>query len=176
VRRLHLAALVAVAGTLAVVTAAVAGGGDNIRERLRGFEEVPVVLTPATGEFKASVRDGQIDYVLSYSGLRGNVTQAHIHIGQELVNGGISVWLCETATNPSPVATTPQCPQSGTVTGTLTAEDVIGPDAQGVAARDFATLLRAIRAGLTYANVHSSKSPGGEIRAQLESGQEGDDD
>ena len=33
---------------------------------------------------------------------RAPSTQAHIHFAQRSVNGGISVWLCETATNPSP--------------------------------------------------------------------------
>jgi len=44
---------------------------------------------------------------------------------------------------------------------------VIGPAGQGIAAGEFAELLAAIRAGKTYANVHSAKFPGGEIRAQL---------
>ncbi len=30
-----------------------------------------------------------------------------------------------------------------------------------------AELVRAIRAGVTYANVHSTKWPGGELRLQL---------
>ena len=32
---------------------------------------------------------------------------------------------------------------------------------------EYAELLRAIRAGVTYANVHSKTYTGGEIRAQL---------
>ena len=62
-----------------------------------------------------------IDYELSYSGLEGTVTQAHIHFGQLSANGSIVIWLCQTLTNPSPVVGTPPCPQSGTVTGTVTA-------------------------------------------------------
>ncbi|MBA3245914.1 MAG: CHRD domain-containing protein, partial [Actinobacteria bacterium] len=45
--------------------------------------------------------------------------------------------------------------------------NVIGPSSQGIAAGEFAELLAAIRAGKTYANVHTSLFPGGEIRAQL---------
>ena len=36
-----------------------------------------------------------------------------------------------------------------------------------VAAGRFDELVRAIRSGTTYVNVHSSLYPGGEIRAQL---------
>ena len=45
-----------------------------------------------------------------------------------------------------------------------------GPAGQGIAPGEYEELLRAIRAGATYANVHSTKYPGGEIRAQLDRG------
>jgi len=44
---------------------------------------------------------------------------------------------------------------------------VIGPSSQGVAAGEFDELIRAIRAGATYVNVHSTLYPPGEIRAQI---------
>jgi hypothetical protein len=92
---------------------------------------------------------------------------AHIHFGQHGVNGGIMVWLCQTAVNVSPVASTPQCPQSGTVSGVVSATDVVGPAGQGIAAAEFAEMAKAINAGVAYVNVHSAKFPGGEIRGQL---------
>jgi hypothetical protein len=151
----------------------------RIREFLTGFQEVPVVSTVAEGEFHARISDDatQIDYELSYSDLEGSVTQAHIHFGQKGVNGGISVWLCG---NPGPGVTPPPgtqaCPAApATITGTLTAANVVGPAGQGIAAGEFAELIQAIRAGKTYANVHSSKFPGGEIRSQIE-GNSGNDD
>jgi len=170
-RRVQFAAVVAVAGLLAVVTAAVAGGGGrDVREHLKGYEEVPAVSTTGFGEFRAEVRDGEITYRLTYSGLEGDVLQAHIHLGQERVNGGISAFLCSNLPDPPP--DTPACPgpRAGTVTGTIEPSDVIGPTGQGIAPGEYAELLRAIRAGVTYANVHSSKHPSGEIRAQLERG------
>ena len=141
---------------------------------MTGYEEVPAVSTVATGEFQSRISDDetQIDYELSYSDLEGAVTQAHIHFGQRSVNGGISVWLCG---NPGPGVVpppgTPACPPSpATVTGSLTASNVVGPAGQGIAAGEFAELIRAIRAGRTYANVHTTKFPGGEIRSQIAPG------
>lgn len=142
---------------------------DDLNSRLRGYNEVPAVSSAATGHFRASIdkASNSIRYEVSYSGLEGTVTQSHIHIGQRGVNGGITIWLCQTATNVSPVASTPVCPQSGSVSGVVTAADVVGPAGQGIAATEFAEVLAAIRAGVAYANVHSSKFPGGEIRGQL---------
>ena len=79
------------------------------------------------------------------------------------------------APNPTP-AGTQACPaQPATITGTITAANVVGPDAQGVAPGDFADLVRALRAGVAYANVHTTKYGGGEIRGQFP-GDDGDDD
>ena len=144
-------------------------GRDRIEARLKGFQEVPAVSSTASGRFKATLDSvsGTLTYELSYSGLEAPVRMAHIHIGQRGVNGGIMVWLCQTVAPPSPVATTPPCPQSGTVSGFISAADVIGPAGQGIAATEFAEMAKAINAGVAYVNVHSSKFPGGEIRGQL---------
>jgi hypothetical protein len=155
-----------------IVTAALADDSksrDRIEARLKGFAEVPAVSSAASGRFKARFDSASqtLSYELSYSGLEDAVRMAHIHLGQHGVNGGIMVWLCQTAAFPSPVASTPQCPQSGTVSGVISAADVIGPAAQGIAAAEFAEVIRAIGAGAAYANVHSNKFPGGEIRGQL---------
>jgi hypothetical protein len=163
---------IAAAAGLVCATAFAGGRGDdhgNVQARLKGFQEVPAVSTAAAGRFKARI-DGAsmtLHYELSYDGLEGDVRQAHIHFGQRGVSGGIMIWLCQTATNPSPVVTTPTCPQSGAVAGVVGAADVVGPAGQGVAASEWAEALAAIRAGVAYANVHSSKFPTGEIRGQL---------
>jgi hypothetical protein len=69
----------------------------------------------------------------------------------------------------------PACPQSGTVTGTIVPADVVGPATQGIAAGEFGELVAAIRAGRTYANVHSSKFPAGEVRGQINDDNQRDD-
>lgn len=112
--------------------------------------------------------DTSVSYSLEFKNLEGTVLQSHIHLGQRGVNGGIMVWLCGTATNPGPVGT-PSCvgPTSGTATRSITAADIIGPAGQGISAGEFAEFLRAVRTGNAYANVHSTRNPGGEIRGQL---------
>jgi len=145
---------------------------DRIEARLKSYEEVPQTLSSAaSGRFKASIdkASNAISYELSYSGLEGTVTMAHLHFGRRGLAGGIMVWLCQTSTNPDPAgaAGAPTCPASGSVSGVLQSSNVIGPAGQGIAPGEFAELLAAIRAGAVYANVHSSKFPSGEIRGQL---------
>lgn len=169
---LRLKALLVVVGLLAVggVTAAVAsgdGGRSRLSTDLIGYEEVPAVSSPGGGSFKAVISRSadEIRYELRYSALQGNVTQSHIHFGQKAVSGGISVFLCSNLGNGP--AGTQVCPPSGTVTGTIRPVDVIGPTGQGIAPGEFAELVKALRAGVAYANVHSSVWPAGEIRGQL---------
>lgn len=164
--RVKLAVVVAAVGALVVVAGAIAGGGKDLRERLVGYQEVPAVSSQATAKFRAKVHRDKITFKLSYADLEGDVQQAHIHFGQRAVNGGISVFLCTNLGN-GPAGTQPCPPAPATVEGTLDASDVVGPAVQGIAAGEFEELVRAIKAGVTYANVHSSKFPAGEIRAQL---------
>jgi hypothetical protein len=186
-----------VAGLLTTVPGAVARDDDHrdkdnkFTARLSGYNEVhfsggggmtlPVpsaalrgaVSTKARGKFEAIIdkRMDVIEYKLSYEGLEGTVTQGHIHFGQRHTVGGIVVWLCKTATNfpddPAVSALTPDCPSEGEVRGTITPEKVLAQTLQGIAAGEFDELVRAIRAGATYANVHSSLHGPGEIRGQI---------
>jgi hypothetical protein len=173
--KLALRALVlgGVIALLGVGSYAIAGGGSKEFKgrQLTGYEENPDISTVATGSFKAKLSDDgtTLNYELSYSGLEGTVQQAHVHFGKRAINGGISFWLCGTAAIPGPPGT-PTCPQSGTVSDSIVAADVVGPAGQGIEAGNLAEILAAMRAGHAYANVHSSKWPGGEIRAQLKGG------
>jgi CHRD domain len=129
------------------------------------------VSTSGNGTFTATIApNGKvIQYTETYSGLQATVTQSHIHVGQLGVNGSIVIFLCQTATNPDPTGLAPPCPQEGTVTGTITTANVIaGATAtQQLVAGDIAAVIAAIRAGAAYANVHTTASPGGEIRGQI---------
>lgn len=169
---------VVLGGVLLVASMAVAGGGKkNLKaDELSGYQENPDISTAATGSFHVTLDDEArtLSYELSYSGLEGAVAQAHIHFGKRAVNGNITVFLCGTAANPGP-AGTPTCPSSGTVSRTVGAGDILAPGTQGIEAGNFEELAAALRAGHAYANVHSSKWPSGEIRAQVEDENQNDD-
>ncbi|AVT28932.1 hypothetical protein C6361_04860 [Plantactinospora sp. BC1] len=140
-----------------------------VRERLTGYQEDPLVIsTSGRGGFRFAVdEEGQeLTYRLGYESLEGTVTQAHIHVGGRAQSGGISAFLCTNLGN-GPAGTQPCPPAPATVSGTIRPADVIGPTAQGIEAGQFAELVAAVRAGAAYVNVHSSRYPGGEIRAQL---------
>jgi hypothetical protein len=173
-KTLWIAAAVVVVGVLGSATFALAHGwgGNNVRGELNGYNETPTLSTDSSGSFRAKLDDkGQkLEYTLSYNGLEGDVQMAHIHIGRPAIAGGIMAWLCQTAAKPSPTAGTPTCPQSGTVSGTLTPASIVAVAPQDVAAGNWAEFVAAIRNYAAYANVHTTKFPAGEIRAQLQLG------
>ena len=157
------------AALTAMLCAPASALAETVNIPLSSYQEVPSISSAAAGEFRAHIApgDGSIAYELSYGGLEGEVRQAHIHVGQRGVNGGVSVFLCETAANPDPTGLAPTCPASGSVQGLIQAAGVIGPAGQGLSAGELDELIAAIRAGVAYVNVHSTTFPGGEIRGQL---------
>jgi hypothetical protein len=145
-----------------------------------GFQEVGAlnaetgaIFSPGTGNLTLSVDKGNqfINFQLTYSGFTNNVTQSHIHFGKRHVPGGIMVFFCvNPPTNPPPApAPTPQpCPlNGGTVTGTITASNVIGPTTQSVTPGNFNALLAALESHTAYGNIHTTAFPAGEIRGQI---------
>lgn len=170
----------AIIALLGIASFAVAGGGkNNVKGHLSGYQENPDVSTAAKGTFKADIVDGdtKIAYELTYSGLEGSIQQSHIHFGKSGVNGGVSLWLCGTPganAGPAGTQTCPTTPGTGTITGNLVASNVVGPGAQGIDPGELAEIIAAIRAGHAYANVHTTKVPSGEIRAQIRDNGKGD--
>jgi hypothetical protein len=167
------APLLTLAAIVVGLPTSVAFGDDDKRDftaRFLGVNETPSVSSDAAASLKVKINGSgntaTIVYTLTFSGLRAPVTQAHIHFAQSKVAGGIMVFLCGTAADPGPTGT-PTCPQSGTVSRTLTAADVIGPVPQGIAAGEMGRVINAIRDGAAYGNVHSTMFPAGEIRGQL---------
>jgi hypothetical protein len=151
-------------------------GQNHFKVDLQGFQEVPSISSTGTGHLDLRIDDvaETIDFEITYDNLEGVgttpfvtngvVTASHIHIGARSTTGAVSVFFCGgggRAPCPTP---------SGTVTGTITPANIIGPAAQGINAGEptaFAELVRAIRAGYTYANVHTTRFPTGEIRGQI---------
>ena len=160
---------VAVALTLGV-TLVFAQNFSKLKATLTGQQELPIVSTVANGTFSATISkdETEINYELSYSDMESNVQQAHIHFGPSHSTGAIVVWLCSNlASPPTPLGVQP-CPlRSGTVSGTFTGANIVGPASQGITTGDMAELVKAIRERNTYVNVHSVTSPAGEIRSQI---------
>lgn len=146
---------------------------SKLKGLLTGLEEVPVVSTPGNGTFRAVISkdETEISYELSYSDMQSNVTQAHIHLGKANTNGGIEVWLCSNLPSPPTPAPPPviqPCPvTSGTITGVITGANIVGPASQGIVTGELGELIKAMRDGNTYVNVHTVASGGGEIRSQI---------
>jgi len=149
-----------------------------VEANLKGVEEVPTASSPgATGHFKAIIDEQNltIQYELSYSGTEGTVLAGHVHIGQMGVNGGIPLFACANAPAlpPATVVIPPvqACPPApATVTGVWTAADIIPLLTQGIGAQtneELQEIINLAKAGFMYANVHTTRSPGGEIRGQV---------
>lgn len=159
---------------------------DTFSARLRGLNEVPPVATGASGSFSATLSsDGTtLTYKETYTNLNAPILFSHIHFGFPREATGIMVFLCGPAAGaaggpPAGTPNPPPCPSptSGTVTGSLTAANVIGPNAQGITpGADFAKVVQSLREGAAYVNVHSMRSPSGEIRGQVRAGSGDDED
>ncbi|MDQ2917237.1 MAG: CHRD domain-containing protein [Pseudomonadota bacterium] len=169
-------AMAAAFAAMSATTALADGNARTFSTKLIGYNETPLTINSGgSGTFAASVnKDGTaISYTLSYRDLSAEVTQAHIHFGRPALTGQIVLFLCF---NPALVAQPlgvplPQtCPPApATISGTLTAADVIPRANQGIDASTtgFAEMIKAIREGAAYANVHSVNFPTGEIRGAI---------
>ena len=163
--RIFISVVVAVAALILAGLAIADSHTKNFRATLDGYHETPLsISTGATGSFQARLNSAgdQLTYELQYSELEGgNVLFAHVHIGQKGTTGGVMFFLCGGGGQPA-------CPNPpATVTGTVTAANVIGPAGQGVAPGEFQEAIDAMRDGAAYANVHTTVYPSGEIRGQI---------
>jgi len=155
---------------VAVLSAGLADAAGTVYKSRRfvadldGTQEVPAISTPASGEFRAFLSaDGTtLSYTIAYSELEGGTpTASHVHIGQPGVNGGVMFFLCGGGNKPA-------CPPGpAIVNGDVVASDVNGPANQGIDPGAWDEVIQAMRDGITYANVHSPKWTGGEIRGRV---------
>ena len=150
--------------------AAFAGRADDdvasqFRAKLIAPDETPSVFADgAGGAFSArSVgRDTRIEFTLTWANLTAAPLFAHVHFGQRHTAGGVSFFLCGGGGKPACAANT-----TGSATGSVIATDVIGPTSQGILAGDLAAILRMMRTGYAYVNIHTPSHPAGEIRGQV---------
>jgi hypothetical protein len=139
-------------------------GNQEFTAHLIGYNETPSLNSPAHADLTLTIGNGQLTWSLTYADFVNQPTAAHVHIGQPGVMGGISFFFCGGGGRAA-------CPSSAsgpvTITGTTLPADILGPTAQGFATGDLTSVVKAIEAGFTYANMHTSVFPGGEIRGQL---------
>jgi len=163
-------------------------GGVNMGTHMTGAEEVftptpPSTATPADsrGQGEAIFRvnsDGTVDFRVIASNI-DNVIMSHIHCGLPGANGPIRMWLYPVIGPTGAPGPNGSGPHDGVLaSGTFDPAGVICPaSAVGTAM----PLIDAMRAGLTYVNVHTNDGvdgtnsgpgdfPGGEIRGQLDHG------
>jgi CHRD domain len=129
----------------------------SFKAKLTGNDEVPSVKTKAKGEvkFKLSSDGKELSYKLDVKNIE-NPTAAHIHRGMKGKNGPPVVNLF---TGPKK-----EGKFSGELSmGTITAKDLSG-DLMGKSLDD---LVKLIKSGDIYVNVHTDANPDGAIRGQL---------
>ena len=166
------------------------GNADfNLGTHMTGAEEVftptpPSTATPADsraqGEAIFRVNDDgtNVDFRLIASNI-DNVIMSHIHCGPAGTNGPIRMWLYPVVGPTGAPGPNGAGPQNGVLaeghfnpTGVVCPASAVGTNMP---------LLDAMRAGLTYVNVHTNDGvdgvntgpgdfPGGEIRGQLDHG------
>jgi hypothetical protein len=159
----------------------------NLRTHLRGAEEVftpanPGDPTPADSRaqgqaiFRVSKDGSSVDFRLIAANI-DNVIMAHIHCGPAGVNGPIRMWLYPVIGPTGAPGPSGSGPHDGVLnSGTFSPTGVVCPAS---AVGQEMPLLDAIRAGLTYVNVHTNDGvsptntgpgdfPGGEIRGQID--------
>lgn len=137
------------------------------RARLTGFGEVPPILNEGEARFEGVLSDDETSmaWTLEWSGLSGPAGMAHIHFGPPQNNGGVMVFFCGGGGRPA-------CPDDptthgGSLSGTWTSTDIVGPAAQDVTAGNFEGFVSILRHRLGYANIHTALHTSGEIRGQV---------
>ena len=157
-QRRFLFVLVAALGLVTALVAHGEGGKGKFGATLKGSNEVPSVDSKATGNATITVSGTSVEYKITASGLSGNATASHIHIGPATASGPVVV--------PFPASAIKNAPDgSVTISGTFTAADIKPQANPPIKTLD--DLLGQMKAGNTYVNVHTAAHPGGEIRGQL---------
>jgi hypothetical protein len=133
----------------------------NFVAPLSGRQEVPPVDTRATGvaNFWLSADGDELRFRVNVGNIH-NVTQAHIHLAPAGQNGPVVAWLYPEGPPPQLI---PGRSSGPLASGVLTDDDLVGP----LLGADLEDLVKAMRAGDTYVNVHTSQFPPGEIRGQI---------
>jgi len=169
--------VIGMAASLATLGVRAQDNDDGVRfsTRLSTFNEVPPKANGAHGTFRAKLSDGgtTLHWTFTWEGLTGPPLFAHIHFGLKGNNAPVMTFFCGGPKGNPAIPQKDDCPQStsGMIKGTTNAGDIIALNSDGtdqaLDSHDFAGFLRALRAGSGYANMHTTRFPGGEIRGQI---------
>lgn len=132
---------VAVAALVVATSSLAATAGMGWSARLTAAQEVPkqaVKVTGAKGAFHGTLTGTTLKWRLTFSGLSGPASAAHIHMGAMGKAGGVVVALCG------------PCESGVRGSSKLTK-----------------ALIAAAAKHKLYVNVHTAKNPNGEIRGQI---------
>jgi MYXO-CTERM domain-containing protein len=126
---------------------------------LEGSQEVPAVITPASGSATLTLDTVTGDFTLDYdfAGLDGPVTVAHFHNAPAGVNGGVVYWLAAPGApnnNPDTLLSPPM--PDGVTSASASGTGVLS-----------ASIVQEILDGNIYINIHSTANGGGELRGQV---------
>jgi len=141
------------------------GATDVFSASLLGDNEVPPINSTGAATFHMENNNGVITFTMTFSGLSSNLVVSHLHFAPTKVAGGVMIFLCGGGNQPACPAAT-----SGTFSGTIVSGNVTGPAAQGIVAGNLTAALEAVDEGSSYANIHTTNFPGGEIRGQVRRG------
>jgi hypothetical protein len=143
--RRRIALLLSAAAVAAGITAAIAPAkpvATRFKATLTAAQEVPKphrAPANAGGTFTATLNGKTLQWKLTFKGLSGAATQAHIHLGARGQPGPVLIALCGAGC---------RSPVSGAT--------IVRP-----------AVVKTLVTGGTYVNVHTARNPGGEIRGQL---------
>ena len=149
-------------GTLAIISFSIGGLWDTTvyTAVLTGKDEVPSVTTVDRG--RAALVDLGTELWVTITiqpGSTSEVTAAHIHAGLPGENGPVLVGLLDATS--SPIVDGGRLIQEFVTDASLAANPLIGFDG------NYSTLIRMLKAGEAYVNVHSVANPAGQVRGQV---------
>jgi hypothetical protein len=132
---------------------------------LTGDQEVPPNGSSATGFISVSLDGNLLDVSLSFTGLTGAATAAHIYC---CAPPGTNTIVALPFTG-FPNTTSGTYSNTFDLTMTSTYDSAFLTAFGGTAGSAETALLAGIEGGLAYANIHNGQFPGGEIRGDLTS-------
>lgn len=130
---------------------------------LLGSNEAPPTGSPATGFITVTLSGNTLSVTETFSELEAPASAAHIHC---CFGPGINAPVAVPFTG-FPAATSGSYPMSFDLTLDATYSSAFETAHGGTAASAESALVAALFAGQTYANIHDSIFPGGEISGQL---------